>query len=214
MFFLKRKALGWVVIGVLFLGAVWPAVGWVVPIVVALNITAALFAGRYGCGHLCPRGQFLSWLPNAGGELPGWVRRAWARWSVLVLLFGGLFWRLASVWPDPVSLGGVFWVMCLVTTAAALLLAGRYFPRAWCALCPVGTMGQALARRQPPYLELSEEACRSCGLCTRRCPLHLPPGGTKDCLHCDLCVAACPFGALSARPSPGGRGHSQGVGIK
>jgi len=193
-----------IVIVVLTLGWSFPALGFVVPVVMALGMGGGFFRGRWVCGNLCPRGSlldtWLGFLPRR--PMPEWLGRPAVRWGVLVVLIGFMVAQLAL---DPGNWrhwGIVFWRMCLVTTIVALALATIYAPRGWCGICPVGTVAGTVGKgRQPLWLASS---CRACGLCEKACPMQLEVVAHRksgkiqhrDCLKCSLCVKSCPAGAL------------------
>jgi len=60
-------------------------------------------------------------------------------------------------------------------------------------------------------LELKEDLCTGCGLCTQVCPhaVFELKNGTADivdmdaCIECGACVNNCPTGALSVNPGVG-----------
>ena len=99
--------------------------------------------------------------------------------------------------------GIVFWRMCLVTTAAALVLAVTFTSRGWCRICPVGTV--AAQAGEGRHLLQVASSCRGCGACEKVCPMHLDiavhrHAGTqphRDCLKCSTCVKICPSQALT-----------------
>ena len=194
-----RYWLGALVPATLVAGYFQPYAGFVVPVVMLAALgTAALGGGRRFCGHCCPRGSFLdTWL----GRLPRRPLpppfRGPLRWVVMAGLLAFMAWRLAQ---NPVDLshwGRVFWVMCLATTAVALGLAVLYRPRAWCVVCPVGSMSTLL--RRPRYRIDLPEGCRSCRLCDKVCSVGLLPSqgvwgpAAADCLQCGACSEACPL---------------------
>mgnify|MGYP000194577916 CR=1 FL=1 len=206
----KRKLLlGSIVVGVLALGWRYPLFGLVVPVVVMTGLTVSAFRGRYFCGNWCPRGAFLDSLPIAQGKwqaLPRLLQSPYFRWTAVVVLFSVMIGRGLQNPGSILHWGMVFWQMCLATTAVALLLAVIYRPRAWCAMCPVGTVQRALGRGRKPLTIGSQ--CTGCGLCERACPLALPITNSRaagviesaDCLKCGRCRAACPIGAIG-RPA-------------
>jgi polyferredoxin len=89
---------------------------------------------------------------------------------------------------------------------AAVTLAGFFFRRSWCRICPLGGL-IALFNRFPPFkwisgvrLEKSEERCTKCGVCKRVCPTQVntvyeqKSGDVANsrCLMCLRCVEMCP----------------------
>lgn len=194
-----------VVVAVLLLGWRFPALGFVVPVVMATGMGGGVFRGRWVCGNLCPRGSLLdTWLGALPRRpLPEWMGAAAFRWGVLAALIGLMVAQLAVDPGNWQHWGIVFWRMCLVTTAAALILAMSFTSRGWCRICPVGTVA-AQAGKGKMSLQIAS-SCRSCGACERVCPMHLDivahrHAGTlphRDCLKCSTCMKACPSQALA-----------------
>jgi polyferredoxin len=56
--------------------------------------------------------------------------------------------QTARLWPSLQAIGSFFWLVCLVTLAAATLMALVWKPRAWCAVCPLGALQDNLAARR------------------------------------------------------------------
>jgi polyferredoxin len=158
------------------------------------------------CGNLCPRGSFFDRMVariSPHRPVPDFLRNSRFRWSLVVLLMGLMIFRIARNPGDPLHWGRVFWMMCVVTTAIGLVLAVVVHPRSWCSICPMGTMQNAIGGDKN-QLQIDGEACRSCGLCERACPMNLPivkykdqgVVAERDCLHCSECIAACPKSVL------------------
>ncbi len=200
-----KMILGSIVFFVLVLGWRYPLFGLVVPVVVVSGLTVSIFRGRYFCGNWCPRGALLDSLPlpaSAWRELPLLFKNGIFRWVAVVILFSVMIGRGLQ---NPGSIGhwgSVFWLMCLVTTAIALVLAVIYRPRAWCAICPVGTLQGILGGRRDRWT--IESTCQSCGLCEKHCPLSLSIVAGRsagyiespDCLKCGRCQVVCPVNAI------------------
>ncbi len=173
-----------------------PLLGLVVPVVMlAALATAFSGGGRRFCGNYCPRGSFLDgWvarLPSFGLKMPD-VKVA--RWVVAALLMGFMVWRISLNPTDIKHLGNVFWTMCLLTTAMALVLAALYRQRAWCMICPVGSFS-TLAKTTKFEIPVPE-GCKKCNLCSKACPIGLHPAkgihGSSECLQCGACTSVCP----------------------
>jgi polyferredoxin len=191
-----RVVLGVLVPLVIVGGFFSPWFGYVVPFTM-LGALATAFSGhgRKFCGNYCPRGSFLdSWLrylPSFNLKLPP-VNKA--RWYVTAGLMGFMVWRIAQNPTDAAYLGEVFWMMCLVTTGAALVLAVLYRQRAWCMICPIGTVS-TVAKKTSHSIPVPE-GCTSCKLCDKACPIALKPSEgidrSNECLQCGVCTVVCP----------------------
>ncbi|MCL6621347.1 MAG: 4Fe-4S binding protein [Syntrophobacterales bacterium] len=188
-------------------GWVFPLAGFFIPLCMVLGLGLAAFRGRTWCDWLCPRGSFEdAWLARLSRQtrIPEFFRRAPLRLAVLAFLMAMLTWQLLKRWPDPYAIGAFFVLLLTVTTGVAVVLGMIYQQRAWCYLCPIGTLAHWLGKNRRP-LTLAAERCTACQLCTRGCPMQLQPAVLKaaprmphggDCLKCGLCVAACPRQAL------------------
>jgi len=203
---LGRWLLGSAVILVLALGWRYPYLGLMVPLVMATGMAWGWFRGRYVCGNLCPRGAFLdSWLaPFAGRRaVPAWMRSSWFRGLVVAVLMSFMAWRLSLQIDSLVHWGTVFWQMCLITTVVAITLGGVYRERAWCSICPMGSIQAAEGRGK--HLLQVDASCRECRLCEKGCPMDLPILAARidgkmfhhDCIKCSQCQGLCPSNALS-----------------
>ncbi|TAL18185.1 4Fe-4S binding protein [bacterium] len=191
-----RLALGVLVPLVIIGGFFSPYFGYAVPFTM-IGAMAMAFSGRGRrfCGNYCPRGSFLdTWLrhlPSFKLKLPP-VNKV--RWYVTAGLMGLMVWRIAKNPTDLAYLGGVFWMMCLVTTGAALILAVLYRQRAWCMICPIGTVSTVL--KKTTHTIPVPEGCTSCKLCDKACPIALKPSEgiicSTECLQCGVCTAVCP----------------------
>lgn len=107
---------------------------------------------------------------------------------------------------------GQFWQLGQYITSLNLLIfgivtiAGFYFRRSWCRICPLGGL-IALFNRYPPFkwvsgvkIHKTEEKCTKCGVCKRVCPTQVTEvyerkGGdvtVPNCILCLRCVEMCP----------------------
>jgi len=211
-----------VLVAVVVGGLFYPPLGLIAAAMMVILLVTAVFRGRYWCGNLCPRGAFLDIIVrriSPGRQFPGWARSLWLRSIVLVLLMSGFAWSLANLplelSPDVPGgiyglIGAVFVRLCLITTLGAIFLALVSQQRAWCAVCPMGTMQHLIDRaatRTPTRARIATDpdACRDCGLCERACPMDIPireylEAGEithPDCLRCGACVDVCPTTALT-----------------
>ena len=100
----------------------------------------------------------------------------------------------------------------------AILIASLFVSRPWCRYaCPLGAVSGLFGWLSPVHLKRDAEACKSCGVCSRNCPVGLPVHTMDavrhpDCMGCLECTASCPVkGALELKvglPRPGRRGLS------
>jgi len=210
---LRQWCLAPIVVITIGLGWRFPLLGFVVPLVVLAGVAGALVSGRYVCGNLCPRGSFLDRLIapiSARRPIPPVLRSPAVRWPLLAVLMGAMVLRIAQDPTNAAHWGRVFWLMCVVTTAAAVLFGILVHPRIWCAVCPSGTLQNAIGGGRKGY-RIDGAACVECRRCEKACPMGLPvvahrSAGVlaeRDCLRCGECLAACPTAAL--KPAAGER---------
>ena len=210
----NRHRLQWLYasITILIIGLGWmvPILGYIVLAAMIGGLISGPIAGRWFCGNLCPRGGFLErilslYSPNK--TVPAWVNSMKVRIGVLTILFSIVGFNGSR---DPSSWehwGSVFWLACVVTTTVAALMAIFWNARAWCAICPMGTI-QSWAGGGKYHLEIDPDHCKSCKKCEKVCPMHLsiiqgktkenPPQVlfSKDCIRCGECEESCPAKTL------------------
>lgn len=202
-----KWVLGLIVPVVLALGWKYPLLGFVVPVVMLTAIVMGFFKGRWFCGHLCPRGSFFdSWLTLIGGRrpIPPFLRSIKWRPLVSVTMIGYMAWRISAEPGSWMHWGHVFWEMCLLTTLIGVPLGLIFRPRAWCAMCPVGTLQMAVGGHRERW-RIEPGSCIECGACKKACPLSLPVAkdkdlgiiSSRDCLKCGECARICPKQAIS-----------------
>ncbi|MEN8728397.1 MAG: 4Fe-4S binding protein [Desulfuromonadales bacterium] len=202
--------LGVVMITVIALGWRYPVLGYIVPVAMSAGIIGGFLKGRWVCGNACPRGSFIdTWLNLVSGDraMPGILRNAKFRWTLLSALIGFMTVRIAQNPTDFDHWGIVFWQMCTITTIAAVGLGIRYSARSWCAICPVGTMAGTAGKNR--YSLQVSASCQGCRLCENRCPMqleiakyrHSGQSAEQDCLKCSACMSACPKQGVLSWPT-------------
>lgn len=210
------------VLVVVVVGGLWyPPLGLVAAVMMLGLLGVSIFRGRYWCGNLCPRGSFLDLVLrylSPAKLFPPLLRSIWLRAAILVLLMSVLAWSLATLQleasPDMPGgiyglVGAIFVRLCLITTLGAIFLGLVSQERAWCAICPMGTMQNVIDRASRGQgrgrILTSAADCRDCGICEKTCPMdiairsYLDSGEVSDpdCIRCAACVLVCPTSALT-----------------
>ncbi len=224
----RKIAIG-VLVAVVIGGLFYPPLGLIAAAMMVVLLITAVFRGRYWCGNLCPRGAFLDLVVqriSPDRRFPDWARSLWLRAIILVLLMSAFAWQLANLPLNtaPEVPGGVYGVigavfvrLCLITTLGAIFLALVSQQRAWCAVCPMGTMQNIIDRaatRKPTRgrIATDPDECLDCGACEGACPMDIPVRDyleageidDPDCVRCGACVDACPTDALMRTPDESG----------
>jgi len=189
---------------------IWPVIGLAALVCMLAPVILAIFQGRLWCGNFCPRGQFYNLFSklSKGITAPKWLTSKKARLAILVGIMAVFAVRVLVVWPNVVAIGRIFWQMVLVTTLVGIFMAYRYTARAWCMICPMGTLASLVSdmRQNPGYKVTPVGRCVSCKKCTKACPMFLPVHeyakdgrvvDHSDCIKCGECVAACPLNSLA-----------------
>jgi len=197
-----------VMVAVIVGGLFYPLIGLAVMVCFLGAVLSGVFLGRKWCGTLCPRGNFWDRIMSKAirrPKMPAWAKSRAVRVGVLVVLMGAMVTQVAFAWGDWEVVGRVFVVLLTVTTAIGVLMALTGHQRAWCKVCPAGTMAYWLGRGKGQQLSLEDASCRDCAACWPVCPMDLQPhemarAGSPthpDCLKCSSCVLRCPANALS-----------------
>lgn len=201
----------WVLLTFLIAGMFYPAVGLLAIICMLAPVAVSFFKGRYWCGNFCPRGSFYDHILakfSPQKPIPAIFRAKFFRVVVLLLIMTAFSLQMYFAWGDLAAMGMVFLRVILLTTLVGIVLGLFFHQRAWCAFCPMGSLASWIAERRKPLPLMVSDACISCKLCTRVCPMQLAPYRAKgsangfdaaDCLKCGRCVDSCPKKALSFR---------------
>ncbi|ELZ51143.1 4Fe-4S ferredoxin [Halorubrum distributum JCM 9100] len=179
-------------LGVAFVGLLAAAFWY--PLVAGVGVVGCAAAavgvgavrGRFYCNHLCPRSGMLDGyvrLFSRGRRTPDWFKHPLTRAAVALTAFGLLGTGLHAAWRQGGSLGVPFLTMLGVSTLVAVGLGVAYHQRAWCQICPAGTLShavhrvaEALGRDSAPRVEVDADACVSCGRCGTVCRQEIRPG--------------------------------------
>ena len=136
-----------IVIGGLF----FPLLGYlVVAMMVTLLTMSFIKKGRYWCWNLCPRGSFLDIVLSKYSKkkpMPEFCLKKPFRWSIVIVLMGFLLIRLIQSGGNLIIIGSIFVSMCLATTIIAIVLGLYWKHRAWCMICPMGTLQEVIGKK-------------------------------------------------------------------
>jgi ferredoxin-type protein NapH len=190
-------------------------IGVIALICMVAPVAVAFFRGRAWCGVYCPRGSLNDVLLSQisfKGKIPALLRYFWFRITFLVVLLSAFAIQFSLAWGNSLAIGQVFVRMIIITTLMTLALGLVYQPRAWCLICPMGTMAHYVAkwRSHTAGLKLvtfQKDACVGCKICNKNCPINIDVYSYKkegqvtnpDCLKCNTCVAKCPKKALTMK---------------
>lgn len=134
-----------IVIGGLF----YPILGYLVVAMMAFFLPLSFFKGRFWCWHLCPRGAFLDLgmskiSPNK--PTPKVFSKKGFRWSIFAIFAAVMSLRIYQTGGNLIAIGAIFVGVCLITTIISAILAVTMRHRAWCAICPMGTLQEHIGK--------------------------------------------------------------------
>lgn len=123
---------------------------------VALSLLARFGAARKRafCNGVCPRGRALGFalkpfargapLPRSFTDLS--LRRGLCGFMMFCVI-GSLIRALPGLegYPALAAAGRIFWGLCVISLAGGLVLGLLFRPRAWCVVCPMGTLQDTIA---------------------------------------------------------------------
>lgn len=188
-----------------------------------LPVLMTILLGRVFCSWLCPMGfifELVAKINNKKKYIP-WIKEK-KLWDfryifagillLLSLLFGI---TLISVFDPPHALGReliyLFTHHRLSVAGAGLLAIVLLIDlfvarRGWCRfICPSGGCLSILGMGRLLRLDVKDEICTGCGICSQVCQFGLDPAGIRNdnkgfkwsiCDNCGICADNCPSGAI------------------
>lgn len=179
---------------------------------------------RAFCGYMCPIGTISEWLGGLGRRL-GLARAkvptgldkglSLLKYGVLVIVLtvtwqaGELLFRGYDPCYALISRHGADITHWAYVVAGAVVVVSLFVSVPFCRwFCPFAAVLAPFSRMAIARVRRDEEACTSCGQCSRRCPMAIPVDSMQEvtvarCTSCLTCVEACPKraeGALSWGP--------------
>lgn len=177
-------------------------------------ILLSLLLSRGFCGWVCPFGSLQEWLGLLGRRIFGlrynppsaWDKRLRYLKYLILLVIVGLTWHLGSLVFRPYDpflaffhLGAGFGELPYAyAVLGVVLVASLKYERFFCKYaCPLGAVIGVLGKVGLTRVIRSEEGCKGCHLCQKKCFAHIDFLSTKvirdaECNHCLDCVLHCP----------------------
>lgn len=193
-------------------GLFYPLVGIAAVICMLAPVAVSFFKGRLWCGNFCPRGSFNDILISRISRklhLPGFFKKQWFRLLFLGVLMSFFAIQIIWAWGNLALIGTVFVRMIIITTLLTMFLGTIFNQRAWCKICPMGTLAHYVAKLQPVssrinHVTFHSDKCIGCKICSNSCPMgidvlkHKEAGKVShaDCLKCKVCIDKCPKDSL------------------
>lgn len=140
-------------------GFFWPAAGLAVPVLILAALGFNAFGRRSFCAGVCPNGRALSasfTRLSRGKPLPRVLRSPMARNALCAFMLFCVINLLSRTGGEWALVGRVFWLMYTVSVGLGAAMALFWKPRAWCAVCPMGTLqdtlGSGARKKRGPVL--------------------------------------------------------------
>lgn len=171
-----------------------PVPWWLITLLSIIGLLI-LCTGRAWCGYACPVGLSLDLLTLLFGKLKVRQMRRSDKFNKAIRIFKYFFFVFYFVlhfWIgfDP------GWILVFL-----LLVTAPFIVRFWCSFCPCGLLFGWLNRISSLKLEKDSSKCRSCGLCSRQCPMQSKRISIQkkdgavystECMMCGECIDRCP----------------------
>lgn len=149
----RWKALSFSIVAILSVGGFfYPLLGLAVPALMVAALVMNFRARRSFCAKVCPNGTFLAALKPVSRNKrihPSFVSPQFRRMLCGFMMFCmiGLFIR---GYPDYSVIGRAFWLVYLIALSVGIVFGLVYKPRAWCTICPLGTLQDTVGDKPRP----------------------------------------------------------------
>lgn len=147
-----QKIMVWFLPIIVIGGIFYPILGYLVIAMMSFFLPMAFFKGRLWCWYLCPRGAFLDLgmsKISPKKPTPGVFSKSWFRWLIFAIFMGFMAYRITVSGGSLIAIGAIFVSICLITTVISIVLAIIFRHRAWCAICPMGTLQEQIGKLNP-----------------------------------------------------------------
>ena len=187
-----------------------------------LPVAFVPFAGRIYCGSVCPMGAVQEFFFRAGRKVglnmgnSGLGKMSWLKYVKYLVMAGIIIYSAMTglaVFCDIEPFGAMFNLSVTATSLTiliAVLLLSLFISRPWCRIiCPYGAFLALTALVVSPLSRLGglftpapdidNKKCKSCGACSRSCPVDAIAGGSIDgaeCINCNRCKNLCSSKAI------------------
>lgn len=130
-------------------GALYPVVGLIVPGLILLALASNMVSRRWFCRSACPNGRALS--SGLGSisrrtKLPKRLSSKGFRQALCAFMLFCLVNLLLRFGGGVEASARVFWAVYLISIGISIPMGIYFRPRAWCALCPMGTLQSTVAQ--------------------------------------------------------------------
>ena len=192
------------------------------PISVILGLlisVTSIFWGRRFCGYVCPFGTVQEMISNLNPRskknkqlhLPVWLHKLLNSFKYVIMLITILaaFRSLQYVYMKYCPVLAVSHPQNITIYSAAILfiifIVGYFINRFWCRyLCPYAALMNVfqylgkLLHIPSKRIQVCEEHCINCKLCTKNCPMQIDVYERKrvddaNCIFCLKCQQCCPI---------------------
>ncbi|WP_312831971.1 4Fe-4S binding protein [Sedimentibacter saalensis] len=166
------------------------------------GIVASFLFGRLYCGWICSINTVLigvTWIKEKlhikSVPVPKWLLKSWLRYLAFGIFVAIFIFTVVTGKKLPV-LPALFVIGIIITFIFPEELWHRY-------LCPYGTMLHLSSAKAKHGMQINEDLCNNCGLCSRVCPAKAVVKAEKshvinepDCLVCMKCELNCRKNAI------------------
>jgi polyferredoxin len=146
---ISQPIMVWFLPIIVIAGLFLPLLGYLVFFMMIFFLTLSYFKGRFWCSYLCPRGAFLDLVLSRFSlkrRVPKSFSSSWLKWTIFSIFMLFFIFQFIISRRDLFSLGFLFVKTCILTTLIAIFLGVPMHERAWCAICPMGTLQAKLGR--------------------------------------------------------------------